>query len=128
MVPAGLPSRQPCPPMTGKREGQVPTQTRLALGILSPTADVAQNSSMKGAQTPRLGLRSTPAQPVPSDSKYLLNLWELDQRRPSGSGPRPTWLQGLCLFLQCVPIPFPPCPQEGRLSRKSQLLMWFLLL
>lgn len=78
---------------------------------------------MKGAQTPCLGLQSTPAQPVPSDSKYLtiLNLWQVDQR-PSGSGPRPTWLQGLCLFLPCAPIPVPALPAGGKAFKKIPVI------
>lgn len=88
---------------------------------------------MKGAQTPRLGLRSTPAQPVPSDSKYLaiLNLREVDQRPgPSGGRASPHLAPGALFIFTASPHPGsrPPCPQEGRLSRESQLLMWFPLL
>lgn len=72
---------------------------------------------MKGAQTPRLGLRSTPAQPVPSDSKYLaiLNLREVDQRPgPSGGRASPHLAPGALFIFTAVPILVPARPARRR--------------
>ena len=135
VVPSGPPLRHSAlPSTTGKGEVEVPTQTRLMLGLLSPINRCGSGtSSARGAQTPWPGSQPTPAQPVPSGSKHptVLNLCEADPLGPGifcntsqphpgqpaspGWGPHPCLAPGVSFIFSVSTSLFLPCPQEGML-------------
>lgn len=98
---------------------------------------VWRSSSEKGSPaSPARGL-----QPVPPASEHqaALTLWEVDRlvlrslkKVPAlqrlgvgvlpGRGASPAWLQGLCLFSQCVRIPVSALPTGGNALKKISVI------
>lgn len=131
------------PSPTGQGEAEVPTQTRLTLGLslLSNRCD-SGNSSEKGAQSPHPGPQPTLAQPVPAGSQHptVPNLREVGPLGPAvlrngsssptrprkppppGGGPSPLPGSRAFVYFRCVHGLVSALPTGGNAFKKIPVI------